>query len=101
MSYTLVKESKRLTRQAKHIFGDIVDCAYFGEYDSDYGNERLYNTSDQKNTSKDLNEINIGCLIVVIKFTNGKVVKFNSSEWGGIEGITNIKNYSPDKVVKE
>ena len=104
-AYTLVKESNRLTRQAKHIFGDIIDRAYFGAVtDSsmeDYFNGVLYELSDQKDTSKDLNSIDIGCLVVVIKFTNGKIVKFNSSEWGDIEGIKDFKNYSPDKVGKE
>lgn len=98
MKKYLVKESKRLTRQAKAIFGDIVDTAYFAEYDSDYGNEQLYNTSDQKNTSKDLTRINIGCLIVVIKFNNGKIVSFNSSEWGDIEAVESVKSYSPELV---
>ena len=103
--YTLIEESKRLKRKAKHIFGDIVDSAYFGAVtDSsmeDYFNNVLYEISDQKNISKDLNVIDIGSIDIVIKFTNGKVVKFNSSEWGDIEGITNIKIYSPNKVHKE
>ena len=104
MKYKMTKESKRITRQAKHIFGkDIVDMAYFAVdvWDDAYANKQLYEMSDQNNTSKELGEIDIGCMMIIIKFKNGNLVSFNSSEWGDIKKVQEIKMYSPETVTKE
>lgn len=104
MKYKMTKESKRITRQAKHIFGkDIVDSAYFAVdvWDDAYANKQLYDMSDQKNTTICIDEIDIGCMIIVIKFKNGNMVSFNSSEWGYIKKVKEIKMYSPESVTKE
>lgn len=99
--FVLFKESKLITKQAKAIFGsDIVDCAGFGEviYSEalvDYQKERL---TELKGTSQDIGEdntwktIDIGSKTIVIKFNNGKTVCFNSSEWGDISEVKEIKN---------
>lgn len=99
--FVLFKESKLITKQAKAIFGaDLVDFAGHAElvefeYMEDFYKERL----EAKQESKDdvgVNEtgafIDIGSIQVVIKFRNGKIVSFNSSEWGDISEVKEIKN---------
>jgi len=96
--YTLIRQSTRLTRQARKIFGkDIVLNAYLAEYahfascdGESYWKERLDGRNFPKGDT-DLNEIDLGNGCIVIQFSTGKYVRFNCSEWGGIIAVNNLR----------
>lgn len=100
--FILFKDSKLLSKQAKVIFGsDLVTCAGFGNYVNaanmlDYYTDNLREYKELEGavgTSAIGKFIDIGCSVrVIIKFTNGKVISFNSSEWGDIVEVKEIKN---------
>ena len=77
-----------VTKNAKNIFGNIVKkaIAIVDEYDDMKGSK-----SEWKNLIKEVeydvnnkNVLNVDTSVVYITFTNGKCVKFYSSEWGTI-----------------
>lgn len=99
--FVLFKESKRITKQAKAIFGsDIVNCAGYANFVyqqdmTEWFTEKLKKFKEQENsTGTNLigKYIDIGGIHVVIKFSNGKIVSFDSSEWGDISEVKEIKN---------
>ena len=77
-----------VTKNAKNIFGNIVKkaIAVVDEYDDMKGSK-----SEWQNFVKEVeydignkNVLNVDANVVYITFTNGKCVKFYSSEWGTI-----------------
>ena len=84
-------KNEALLERAKEIFGDIVVAAYFGEEVFEWSYEKSvfdfiervkkYKSSKQ-NPGLDFEYFN-----VVLKFSNGKLVQFWASEWGGAKQI--------------
>lgn len=77
-----------VTKNAKNIFGNIVKNAIVvvDEYDEMKGSK-----SEWRNFVKEVeydigneNVLNVDTSFVYITFTNGKCIKFYSSEWGAI-----------------
>lgn len=73
-----------ITREAKFIFGELIEQAYIA----------MPKWSDEHDF---LRNEKVACEVaiepedgypVLIKFTNGKAIKLTSSEWGGIYSIT-------------
>lgn len=79
-----------VTKNAKNIFGDIVKKAIIvvDEYDEMKGSK-----SEWQNIIKEVEYdvgdkvLNVDANVAYITFTNGKCVKFYSSEWGTIATV--------------
>lgn len=86
---SLLLESEKLTQIAKNIFGDIVNKVYY--HDDYYFDDRIEYTKESMirflstiEFASDNNSICADYIEVVIEFTNGKCVMFNTSDWGHI-----------------
>lgn len=83
-----------LTKMAVNIFGDIVEKAYITTWDisSDRNDviSRLNNNSFFE--SKDP-VIDYSGEVIWIRFTNGKIVEFQNSEWAYISPIDSTNFY--------
>lgn len=91
---TKYRKNKSLLSKAREIFGDVVVSAYVADtcWDekSKSGLAKLFQTirfDNPKSISfgegEDIREI-------VLKFQNGKIISFFSSEWGSMSAITEI-----------
>ncbi len=80
----VAKASASLTSKASRIFGELVECAYVGceEFRSSELDSLL-----KRHSSSDGDQIDLDYGLILIKFKNGKLVKFSSSEWGDISNI--------------
>ena len=77
-----------VTKNAKNIFGDIVKKAIevVDEYDEMKGSESEWRdfVEEVEYDVGNENVLNVDTSIIYITFTNGKCIKFYSSEWGTI-----------------
>ena len=76
-----------VTNNAKNIFGDIVKKAIVvvDEYDEMKGDESEWrNLVKEVRYDVDENVLRVDSSVAYITFTNGKCIKFYSSEWGSI-----------------
>ena len=77
-----------VTKNAKNIFGNIVKkaIAVVDEYDDMKGSKSEWQNliKEAKYDVGNKNVLNVDASVVYITFTNGKHVKFYSSEWGTI-----------------
>ena len=64
-----------VTHFAKSIFGDIVESAIAGCYGKD---------TEIDPTSFEMGLMDTDGIFIIVKFTNGRKVLFESSEWGSI-----------------
>lgn len=91
---TAIRYDTELTEVAKDIFGDIVDKAYittWAEYsDKDEVISRLDSNRFIKNED---GSISYDAETIWIKFTNGRLIEFQNSEWAYIRLVNMNEAY--------
>ncbi|HUU87247.1 MAG TPA: hypothetical protein VMX17_05795 [Candidatus Glassbacteria bacterium] len=86
-----VRENAGLLRKVKTIFGeDIVRNAWFINYTAsrpDLAEKYLDEMEVEEAKNPDESLIHIDAIEVVIEFSNGNKVQFETSEWGSISSV--------------
>lgn len=81
-----IRKDKKLTELAKKIFGDIVVMAYVTTYVYSCDNADIISRLNAESFDNDKSSyIDYGAQKILIKFTNGKIVEFENSEWATID----------------
>lgn len=84
-NYVLYRDVK-LTRQSRSIFGSSVKDAYTAKpnFEFESEEEKLNDLKRDAVNAVDGKEISLDAKTIVIRFDNGNLLKFDSSEWGAI-----------------
>lgn len=89
MSERILRYNEYLTESAKSIFGDIVEKAFistynYSNYDNDIKGIEARLNKEMDSIECDDKAIKYDESAIYIKFTTGKLVEFNNSEWAHI-----------------